>query len=120
MSISDSNLSVATGQVHRPAEKFVLPSGSEVWNFDIAVREEGLRQDTFTIAWHGDASVVERLEPGDRVLVRGRTQRRWRQAGGTRISTTELVASAVVSLRSTKRVQQQLRLASDELTDLAG
>ena len=107
------NVVALRGRLSRPAELRELPTGSTLIALEVTVRrEDSERADSVPVVWHDAPAAAVALDTGDEVVVVGHVARRFFRAGGATQSRTEVVASTVVSVRSTKRVDSALRQAA--------
>jgi single-strand DNA-binding protein len=112
------NVVALRGRLSRPAELRVLPTGSTLVGLEVTTRREGAdKADTVPVVWHDAPASASRLDTGDEVVVVGHVARRFFRSGGATQSRTEVVASTVVPIRSTKRVEAALRVAAETLEE---
>lgn len=111
------NVVALRGCLSRPAEERILPnSGDRVVGLDLTVRRQGAeRADSVPVVWHDPPATAVTLDAGDEVVVVGHVARRFFRAGGSTQSRTEVVAHAVVPVRSAKKVDAALADAAAEL-----
>lgn len=111
------NVVAIRGCLSRPAEERVLPaSGDRVVGLDLTVRREGSeRADSVPVVWHDPPALASTLDTGDEVVVVGHVARRFFRAGGSTQSRTEVVASAVLPIRSVKKIETALTAAASEV-----
>lgn len=113
----DLDLVVLVGELSRPPEERVLPSGTVLRRHELTM---ATAEGTETVA-------VVKFDPGrlpmpdvaDRLLVTGRVRRRFWQAGDRTASSTEVVADAVVPLRHKARAAKALQSSLVHLRQLA-
>jgi single-strand DNA-binding protein len=110
------NVVAVVGQLSRPAEHRVLPSGDQLVAYEVTVNGtvEGKRE-TVPVVWFGASAAAGSLDTDERVLVVGRVRRRFFKTGGRTGSRTEVVADAVVPTRQAKRARAALEKARDRL-----
>ena len=107
------NVVALRGELSRPAELRVLPTGSSLVALEVTTRRAGAaRADTVPVVWHDAPAAATNLDAGDEVVVVGHVARRFFRAGGSTQSRTEVVASAVIGVRSAKRIDAALREAT--------
>lgn len=107
------NVVALRGRLSRPAELRVLPTGASLVGFEVTTRRgEHVRADTVPVVWHDAPAAARSLDAGDDVVVVGHVARRFFRSGGTTQSRTEVVASAVIPVRSAKRAEAALREAA--------
>jgi single-strand DNA-binding protein len=110
------NLTVLRGRLSRPAELRILPTGSTLVGIDITTRRpESEKAVSVPVVWHDAPAAAQALDAGDEVVVVGQVARRFFRAGGATQSRTEVVADAVIPVRSAKRVEAALREAASTL-----
>jgi single-strand DNA-binding protein len=110
------NVVALRGELSRPAEQRVLPTGSSLVAFEVTTRRDGAeRADTVPVVWHDAPASASNLDGGDEVVVVGHVARRFFRAGGATQSRTEVVASAVIPIRSAKRIDAALREAATHI-----
>ena len=97
------NIVVLQGVVNRPAEVRELADGTTLVLLDVATETPNGRL-VVPVAW----SAPDRALPKDgiEVVVTGQVRRRFFRAGGTTQSRTEVVADAVVPMRSRSRARR--------------
>ena len=113
------NVVAIRGRLSRPAEERVLPtSGDRLVGLDLTVRREGAEKaESVPVVWHDPPATAANLDTGDEVVVVGHVARRFFRAGGATQSRTEVVAHAVVPVRSAKRVENALAQAALEIEE---
>jgi single-strand DNA-binding protein len=110
------NVVAIRGRLSRPAEERVLPTGDRLVGLDLTVRREGAeRAESVPVVWHDPPAAAVTLDAGDEVVVVGHVARRFFRAGGATQSRTEVVARAVVPVRSVKKVEAALAEAAAEV-----
>ena len=111
------NVVAIRGRLSRPAEERVLPtSGDRLVGLDLTVRREGAEKaESVPVVWYDAPAAAAGLDAGDEVVVVGHVARRFFRAGGLTQSRTEVVARAVIPVRSAKKVEAALRVAAAEL-----
>lgn len=109
------NLTVLRGVVRGEPSLRILPSGSEILQFDVAtVLEERQASAPVVLADPTDADLrVIRAESA--VVVLGSVRRRFFRSGGATQSRTEVVAARVVGQRRSKSVDRLLAEATAAL-----
>lgn len=112
------NVVALRGCLSRPAEERVLPnSGDRVVGLDLTVRREGAeRAESVPVVWTNPPALASTLDAGDEVVVVGHVARRFFRVGGATQSRTEVVASAVLPIRSIKKIEAALAAAAHEVT----
>ena len=112
------NVVALRGELSRPAELRVLPTGSTLVALEVTTRREGApRADTVPVVWHDAPASASALDGGQEVVVVGHVARRFFRAGGATQSRTEVVATAVIPVRSAKRAETALRQAAASIKD---
>lgn len=107
------NVVALRGRLSRPAELRVLPTGSSLVGFEVTTRrDEEVRAVTVPVVWHAAPAAARSLDAGDDVVAVGHVARRFFRSGGTTQSRTEVVASAVIPVKSAKRAEAALREAA--------
>jgi len=103
--MSPLNLAVLAGTLAKTAEVRLLPDGSNVWELDVAVSQEGRAAARVPVSWAAVPPGVDPAGwvPGDELVVVGAVRRRFYRAGGATVSRTDVLADAVVPARQTKR-----------------
>ena len=111
------NVVAIRGCLSRPAEERVLPtSGDRLVGLDLTIRREGVaRAESVPVVWYEAPASATKLDQGDEVVVVGHVARRFFRAGGGTQSRTEVVARAVIPVRSVKKVEAALEEAMDEI-----
>lgn len=110
------NVVVIRGALLRTPEERVLPSGESVVGMEVRVRPRGAAAETVPVACPGATAGVRALAAGAEVVVVGRVRRRFFRAGGSTQSRTEVVASAVLPARASRRVAAALDAVVATLT----
>jgi single-strand DNA-binding protein len=122
-SAAPSNVAVIRGALSSEPHVRDLPGGRVVVQFDLTtrIRSDGRPTNvSVPVAWNDPtAPQLGVLVPGAEVVVVGTVRRRFFRVGGATQSRTELVADAVIPVRSHKRVSAALRHAADRLLDMA-
>jgi single-strand DNA-binding protein len=96
------NIVVLQGVVSRPAEIRELADGTTLAMLDVATETASGRL-VVPVAWEAPGAVPE---DGSEVVITGRVRRRFFRAGGVTQSRTEVVADAVVPVRSRARARR--------------
>ena len=114
------NVVALRGCLSRPATLRSLPSGAMVVSLDLTVRRENVEKaDSVPVVWHSPPEWAGDLVSGAEVVVVGHVARRFfRNAGGRTESRTEVVASAIVPVRSGRKVEQVLKRAAGCIEDV--
>ncbi len=110
-----TNVVALVGRLARPAEWKELPSGDRLVAYEVTVERPGERAEGVPVVWLGAPASAADHDVGERVVVVGRVRRRFFRAGASTQSRTEVVADAVVPSRQSKRVEQALTRARDQL-----
>ena len=114
-----TNIVVLRGQLSRPAEERLLPSGDRLVALDITVRRSAEPADSVPVAWFEAPASAANLDTGDEVVVVGRVRRRFfRTAAAGTQSRTEVVAASVIPIRQAKRIEAALTRARAALDDV--
>jgi single-strand DNA-binding protein len=92
------NLAVVRGQLSSDPVQRELPSGAELWSYEISVRHPDQPTATVPVVLIGGRAPA-RLAAGDEVVAIGRVRRRFFRAGGVTASRTEVVADQVLAAR---------------------
>ena len=112
------NVVALRGRLSRPAELRVLPTGSTLVGLEVTTRRsDDVKADTVPVVWHDAPAAAQSLDEGDEVVVVGHVARRFFRAGGATQSRTEVVASAVIPVRSAKRAEAALRQAASVIDE---
>jgi single-strand DNA-binding protein len=109
------NLVTLEGQLARPAQQRVLPSGTLMVNMELTVRRDHERAETVPLSWPDPPAWASTLDAEASVVVVGRVRRRFFKAGGATQSRTEVVVTAMVPASSIKRARAALAKASAEI-----
>jgi single-strand DNA-binding protein len=109
------NVVALRGQLARPAEDRVLPSGDRLVSFEVAVDGPG-RRETVPVVWFGAPAEALGYTADARVVVVGRVRRRFFRAGGATTSRTEVVADVVLPEEQGEQVRAALRDAAARVT----
>lgn len=109
------NVVVLEGELARPAEQRVLPSGSQVLSLELTVRREGAAAETVPLSWPEAPAWASGLDAGARIVVTGRVRRRFFRAGGSTQSRTEVVVATMQPATSIKKAQTALAAASRDI-----
>lgn len=117
---SGINLTVLVGQLSRPPELRLLPSGDSVLSLELTVRIEGTPTESVPVTWFEPPPEAVGWEVGDELLVTGRTRRRFFRAGGATQSRTEVVAVAALPTRRAATARKALRAAIEPVCVAAG
>jgi single-strand DNA-binding protein len=96
------NIVVLQGVVSRPVEMRELAGGTTLAMLDVATETASGRL-VVPVAWEAPGAVPE---DGSEVVITGRVRRRFFRAGGVTQSRTEVVADAVVPVRSRARARR--------------
>ncbi len=112
------NVVALRGCLSRPPEERVLPNtGDRVVGLDLTVRRAGAeRADSVPVVWSNPPALASTLDAGDEVVVVGHVARRFFRVGGATQSRTEVVASAVLPIRSVKKIEAALAAAAQEVS----
>jgi len=108
------NIAMARGVLINDPRMTELPSGSVVWNYDLATTGHNGTKCSVPVAWI-DPSRPQSMKAGDDVLVLGSIRRRFFRLSGLTQSRTELLAEVVAksgTARATKALSsytQRLR-----------
>jgi single-strand DNA-binding protein len=102
------NIVVLQGVVSRPAEIRELADGTTLAMLDVATETASGRL-VVPVAWEASGRSVP--ADGSEVVVTGHVRRRFFRAGGATQSRTEVVADAVVPLRSRARARRAIEEA---------
>jgi hypothetical protein len=95
------NVVALRGRLSRPAELRVLPTGSTLVGLEVTTRRgDDVKADTVPVVWHDAPAAAQSFDEGDA------TQSR-----------TEVVASAVIPVRSAKRAEAALRQAASVIDE---
>lgn len=113
------NVVAIEGTLSRPAAWRALPSGDEVVNLEVSVRDDGQRAVSVPVAWFGAPARARDLDEGDAVFVVGQVRRRFFRAGGATGSRTEVVADYVAAGSDRRRRQAALRRALERIEESA-
>ncbi|MDZ7677268.1 MAG: hypothetical protein U5K29_01810 [Acidimicrobiales bacterium] len=92
----DLNLVVLHGHLSSEPRSRTLPSGDEVWTYEVTTRTGSGPAESVAVV-PGRARPPRALSAGDEVLVVGRVRRRFFRAGGGTASRTEVVADRITS-----------------------
>src|SRR5688572_24890491 len=108
------NVVALRGCLSRPPTLRSLPSDVVVVSFDLTVRREDVdKADSVPVVWYSPPDWAGDLVKGAEVVVVGHVARRFfRNARGGTESRTEVVASAIVPVRSGRKVEQVLKRAA--------
>jgi hypothetical protein len=101
------NIVVLQGVVSRPVEMRELAGGTTLAMLDVATETAGGRL-VVPVAWESPGSVPQ---AGSEIVVTGHVRRRFFRARGATQSRTEVVADAVVPLRSRARARRAVEEA---------
>jgi single-strand DNA-binding protein len=110
------NVVVLRGQLARPAEERVLPSGDRLVSFEVTMAGPG-RCETVPVVWFAAPARAGSYDAAVQVVVVGRVRRRFFRAGGVTASRTEVVAEVVLPASQAKRVATVIRGATARLDD---
>ncbi len=108
------NVAIARGVLINDPRMTELPSGSVVWNYDLATTGHDGTKCSVPVAWV-DPTRPQSMKAGDDVLVLGSIRRRFFRLSGLTRSRTELLAEVVAksgTARATKALssyRQRLR-----------
>ena len=114
------NVVALRGCLSRPPTLRELPKTEVVVvSFDLTVRREDVEKaDSVPVVWYSPPEWAGDLVKGAEVVVVGHVARRFfRNAGGRTESRTEVVASAIVPVRSGRKVEQVLKKAAACIDD---
>ena len=109
------NVVALRGCLSRPPTLRELPKTEVVVvSFDLTVRRDDVEKaDSVPVVWYSPPEWAGDLVKGAEVVVVGHVARRFfRSAGGRTESRTEVVASAIVPVRSGRKVEQVLKQAA--------
>lgn len=101
--ITNFNVTVLRGEVHRPPQWRALPSGDTVTTLDVKVRNES-RAEVVRVSWMNAPTYAMEFEDGTDVVVSGRVRVYW----SGRRSETDVLASNVVRAKAHKSVRKTL------------
>ncbi len=105
------NVVILQGHLSSDAREQDLESGSLLVRYEVTVPRDAEPADSVPVAWFGPPK--DRPGPvtaGDEVVVVGRVRRRWWKASmGQSVSSTEVLADAVVPASDRRRVAAALR-----------
>lgn len=96
-----------------------LPSGSVLIRWEVTTENEGHKLSV-PVVWFDPPDTAIRVDDGDDVVVAGTVRRRFWQAGPTRTSTTEVVASAWAKPSRRRAVERLWQRALAQVWDEAG
>ena len=108
---SGLNLVVLHGHLSSDPRQRSLPSGDEVWSYEVTTRADDGPAVSVPVVL-GKARPPSGLSAGDPVLLVGSVRRRFFRAGGRTASRTEVVADRLV--RSSRRASLSAGLAAGE------
>jgi single-strand DNA-binding protein len=111
------NITVIAGQLSRPPERRVLPSGDELVELDVTVARPGERAESVPVVWPAAPPRATELAAGEAVVVVGRVRRRFFRAGGRTQSRTEVVADGVVPARRAAAARKLVAAAGAALDE---
>ena len=114
------NVVALQGQLARPAEERVLPSGDRLLSLEVTVDGPEGRRETVPVVWFGAPARAAGLDSDAAGVVVGRVRRRFFRAGGATASRTEVVADVVLPAGYAKRVSAALRQAAAAVEAAAG
>jgi single-strand DNA-binding protein len=109
------NVVVLEGELARPAEQRILPSGSQVTSMELTVRRQDAAAETVPLSWPEAPAWVVGLDTGARIVVTGRVRRRFFKAGGSTQSRTEVVVATLQPATSVKKARSALAAASRDI-----
>lgn len=98
------NVVVLQGTLSQEPRERLLPAGGVVVEYEVRVRVDERRSETVPVVWHDAPRRAVSHAAGTEVFVTGRVRRRFFRTGGATQARTEVVAEAVVSRRSKRRV----------------
>jgi single-strand DNA-binding protein len=101
----EMNVVVLRGVVERPPEVRELADGTELATLDVRT-EVATGRVTAPVAWPPNGQALP--QAGTEVVVTGHVRRRFFRAGGGTQSRTEVVADAVVPVRSKARARRAI------------
>jgi single-stranded DNA-binding protein len=111
------NLVALIGRLARPAEERALPSGDRLVAYQITIPRAEAKADSVPVVWFDAPAHAVDHAVDDELVVVGRVVRRFFQAGGSLQSRTEVVADVVVPRRQSRRANQALARAAQQLAD---
>jgi single-strand DNA-binding protein len=109
------NVVALEGQLARPAQQRVLPSGSRLVSLELTVRPSEGRAESVPVAWFDAPAWASDLDADTALVVVGRVRRRFFTSGGATQSRTEVVAERVAKTASGKRARAALAEACASL-----
>jgi single-strand DNA-binding protein len=80
---------------------------------ELTLRIDGSPTESVPVSWFDPPPGATGWEEGEKLLVTGRTRRRFFRAGGVTQSRTEVVASTAIPVRRAAAVRKALRVAID-------
>ena len=113
------NVAIVRGRLSSDPRLTTLESGDVLVRYEVTVAHEDAAADSVPVAWLGAEAQApnDELGRGDQVVVVGRVRRRWyRPSAGPSRSTTEVVATTVVSASDRRRVRAALTRATNAIT----
>jgi single-strand DNA-binding protein len=112
------NLVVLRGHASAPPEEKLLPSGGRLATLSVRVPGPGAHATSVPVAVWEPAAWLSEIDVDDPLVVVGRLQRRFFQAGGATASRVEVVAALVGRGGDRRRLAAAERRAFDALTGL--
>ncbi len=111
-----TNIVVLNGVVRGEPTRRELPSGSIVWQFDVATTSVDGRVSSVPVAWTDPSEAAVRpVTDGNAVVVIGGVCRRFFRVAGSTQSRTEVVADTVVPARRRRTVETALAAVAARL-----
>lgn len=113
---ADHSITLLIGRLSRDPERRQLPSGTVVLALEVSTRPRQGSVESVPVAWMDPPARLS-LSAGDRVVVLGRTKRRFFRATGMTQSRTEVVADRVVPVRQASRAATLLEVAIERVVE---
>jgi single-strand DNA-binding protein len=106
------NIVIVEGELARPAELRLLPSGSTLVALEVTIGSDDGPAETAPVVYFDAPAWVSSLTARAPVLIVGRVRRRFFRSGGQTQSRTEVVAHRVVRRTSLTVARRALREVS--------
>jgi single-strand DNA-binding protein len=112
------NVVVLRGQLSSEPRQRVLPSGTVLVNWELTTDHEDTKL-TVPIAWFDPPKTASAVSSGDQVVVIGSVRRRFYRAGGTTVSSTEVVGERMAPAGRSRSVVRLSDVAIDRVQVLS-
>lgn len=112
------NVVVLRGQLSSEPRQRLLPSGTVLVNWELTTDHEDTKL-TVPVAWFDPPKMASVVTSGDQVVVIGSVRRRFYRAGGTTVSSTEVVGERMAPGGRSRSVARLSDVAIDRVQVLS-